>query len=454
MAIVERHIAFLGALREAGLPVSLAEGLDAAHAMAAVDIGERESLRAAYATTVVKRQAHREAFDALFDLWFPRAVGDGVQLAPERGSEVEVTGGVDRSPSVVANRRRLAELVFDGDLAGLDQLAMAALAEFGRLPGDGPARWSPAAALDTLTPRTLMAGLVRTAAPTDTIDERDTRRRFTERIARFERAMRADAQRRIAEERGVPETARWVARPTVDRVDFLTATADDLANLRREVYPLARRLATKMSRRRGRRGLLDFRRTIRLSLATGGVPIRTRHRPRRPHKPELVVLCDISSSVSSFARFTLLLVYALREQFSRVRAFAFVDTPVEVTRYFAASDDVRAALSRMEADGVRFLSGGTNYGKVFVDLAAKHSTLIGPNTALLILGDARSNYLSPETGVLSDLAALARHAHWLNPEPIARWGTGDSAAPAYAEVIEMVECRNLAQLARFVERLA
>src|SRR3954447_21703791 len=75
--LIDPHVAFVAALRTAGLPVSLVESLDATQAMATVDIRQREQLRAGYAACVVKRAAHRASFDRLFDLWWPPAIGDG-----------------------------------------------------------------------------------------------------------------------------------------------------------------------------------------------------------------------------------------------------------------------------------------------------------------------------------------------------------------------------------------
>ena len=136
--------------------------------------------------------------------------------------------------------------------------------------------------------------------------------------------------------------ARVAVRPSIDRLDFTSARKADLAEMRREIYPLARRLATRMARERHarRRGPLDFRRTVRASISTGGVPLTTHHRPKRPHRIELVVLCDVSGSVASFAQFTLMLVYALHEQFGKVRAFTFVDQVHEVTDVFRPGADL------------------------------------------------------------------------------------------------------------------
>jgi uncharacterized protein with von Willebrand factor type A (vWA) domain len=222
------------------------------------------------------------------------------------------------------------------------------------------------------------------------------------------------------------------------------------------VHPLARRLATRLTARRrlGRAGRLDMRRTMRASLSTGGVPVVTKHRPHKPHKPELVVLCDVSGSVTAFAHFTVLLAYALREQFTRVRVFAFVDTCDEVTRFFDAASDPVEALSRMsrEADVVWF-DGHSDYGHAFEVFAERWPDAITPKSSLLVLGDARVNYRPLALPVLRQLARQARHAYWLNPEPRQYWGSGDSAAPAYADVVPMVECRNAAQLEEFVQGL-
>jgi uncharacterized protein with von Willebrand factor type A (vWA) domain len=222
------------------------------------------------------------------------------------------------------------------------------------------------------------------------------------------------------------------------------------------VHPLARRLATRLAVRRkaGDRGRLDFRRTVRASLSTGGVPAATRHRPPRPHRPELVVLCDASDSVASFAHFTLLLTFALREQFTKVRAFGFVDTVDEITRFFAPGADVLETIERLSerADMSRF--GRTDYGQAFTRFAYRYRDAVGPRTSLLILGDARSNHRPPALDALSALAGEARHVYWLNPEPRRQWDTGDSLASVYGAVVPMHECRNAAQLAAFVERLA
>ncbi|MFV2174791.1 VWA domain-containing protein [Actinomadura sp. LOL_016] len=461
-SLVDRHTGFVAALREAGLPVSVAEGLDAVRAMQAVDLLDREALRAAYAATVVKRPAHRTAFDRLFDLWFPAAVGDGAGASPERQARTLGADGrpvpAPLDPQVRLRREELADLLLTGDDAGLRQFARTAVAEYGRPAGQDA--WFSSGVLRALSPGTLMAGLLNAVLQGQErggMAERVARRTFTDRIARFEDLVAGEVRRRIAEDTGVERTARLTVRPPLERLDFSSAGRAELDALRREVYPLARRLATRLvqKQRRGDRGRLDFRRTVRASLGSGGVPLTTHYRPRRPHKPELVVLCDASDSVSAFAHFTLLLTFALREQFTKVRAFAFIDATDEITKYFQPGADVADAMTRMakEADLV-WITGRSNYGHAIKVFADRYGDAVGPKTSLLILGDARSNYGELSLPILRDLADRARHSHWLNPEPRRLWDTGDSAASRYGEIVEMHECRNLAQLGAFVEDLA
>jgi uncharacterized protein with von Willebrand factor type A (vWA) domain len=279
---------------------------------------------------------------------------------------------------------------------------------------------------------------------------------INERIARFDERVAADVRRRLAELTDAESVARTSVRPSIERVSFLAATRTDLVALRREIQPLARRLAARLTidQRHGRRGPLDFRRTMRSSLSSGGVPMQTHHRPKRPNKTDLVVICDLSESVTSFAHFTLLLVYALREQFTRVRAFGFVDELDEVTRFFVPGSDVVAAVTRLAAEAdVTWLLGRTDYGRAFDWFAHRFPDAIGPKTSLLILGDARSNYGDLALPTLEALAGRAKHAYWLNPERRGMWDTGDSRASDFDRIVPMVECRNLAQLADFVREL-
>jgi uncharacterized protein len=459
---------FVRAVREAGIPVGISQAVDAAEILTVVDLLDREQLRHGLAAVLLQRAAQRPTYDVLFDLWWPLgdpvrpvagdgpAADDGGPDAPP-GSTLDLPDGMDLAQLM---RDRLQDLLLDGDEEALRRFARDAVERLGRsAPSPSGQSYFGYRVMRALSPDTLVAHLVAgllAGADRGGLAEQVARQTVRERLAAFRAAVDAEVRRRTAAERGRDAVARNAVRPLADQVDFLRAQSADLAELRRAVGPLARRLAVRLSarRRHGRRGRLDFRRTVRASLGTGGVPVVTHHRPRVVHKPELVVLCDVSGSVAGFSHFTLMLTQALREHFTGVRAFAFVDSTDEVTRFFRPGADVVDAVARIgrEADVVSF-DGHSDYGNAFEVFADRWPSAVGPRTSLLVLGDGRTNYRPPGVPVLADLVTRARSAHWLNPEPRRQWGSGDSAADRYGEVVDMVECRNAAQLADFVTTL-
>ena len=459
--LLDRHIAFLEALRGAGLSVSLAEDLDAVAALTSVEWTDRSIVHDVYAATLVKRQAQRPTFDALFDLYFPRLVGGGVadaQRTETEGSEGDGSPVRDNAAALEAFREALAEALEQGDEQRLQELAAEMVGRFGAMPGRGPglSSWSAYTALQRVAPSQLIERIV-AALLGEGLTEEEAERSAGRRVGAFTATVEADARRRIAEEKGAEHVANVALRPSIDRIDFTSARKADLEEMRREIYPLARRLAARLTKEHHakRRGPLDFRHTVRASMSTGGVPIATHHRPKRPHRTELVVLCDVSGSVANFAQFTLLLVFAMRESFQKVRAFTFIDHVHEVTHHFKPGADVVDVMSDLAASTAHAaLWGRTNYGRALTKFVEEHSDAIGSKTSLLILGDARSNYSDLAADVLKEMAGTVRHAWWLNPEHRRHWGTGDSAAPAYGDIVDMVECRNLTQLAEFVHDLA
>ena len=382
--LVDRHVDFLDALRAAGIQVSLAEGVDAVAALSALRWDDRETLRTAYAATLVKRPvAPADVRHALRPV-LPAPGGRRGRSEPDDPAARE------------SLRDDLLAALVAGDVEAQQALAVDAVGRFGAMPGRGPglSGWSAYTALRRLSPDDLVARIVE-ALTADGRTEEEAERLAARRVGSFAAMVEAEARRRIAEEKGPDHVAEVAVRPSLDRLDFTAAKKADLEEMRREIYPLARRLATRLAREQHarRRGPLDFRRTVRASMSTGGVPMTTHHRPRRPHRTELVVLCDVSGSVASFARFTLMLVFALREQFQQVRAFTFVDQVHEVTRLFVPGADPGQVLADLAASTEHAARWGrTNYGRAFADFQQSFPHAIGPKSSLLVLGDARSNY--------------------------------------------------------------
>ncbi|MFF2204829.1 VWA domain-containing protein [Streptomyces sp. NPDC058145] len=443
-----RITGLVGALREHGVRIGTGETVDAALAVEALGFTDRELLREGLAATLLHGPAQRAVFDPVFDLYFPRGVG-GPEQAPADREEL---------------RDRLARALAADDRALLARLAAEAVDGFGGYGGYGGSPgsdgWSAHQTLDRLRPQTLLARVradVRGRDGGTGFADRLLDDEIRRRIEVFRRLVGAEARRRVAERRGRDEIARRAVAPTADRVDFLYARRDQLAELRRVVWPLARKLATRLAarRRRAARGTIDLRRTLRSSLSTGGVPMRPVLRRRRPVRPELVLLCDVSGSVSGFSDFTMLLVQALHDQFSKVRVFAFVNRLDEVTGLLAhgrADPDGLGARINAEATLTGW-HGSSDYGVALGEFTERYGAAVGPRTTVFVLGDARTNMSDPNLPAVRELARRARRVHWLNPEPRAQWGTGDSAAPAYAELVEMHECRTARQLGGLIARL-
>ena len=442
-----RLLDFTHALRRAGVPVAVSDGLDAMRATAEVDLLSRRQVHEALAATMVKSAGHRPAFDTLFDVYFPPRGG----ASPEHHDP-------DQDRDVGDYLADLVERLLDGDDAAMRRLAHEAVETFGRVEGrDGAPEYFSYRVFRNINP----AGILRRALlQAGTADDPLTQRLLTDeleqRLRHFREEIEAEIRRRMVQRRGPEEVARKLVRALPEDVDFFSVTADEQAEMKRAVKPLARRLATRLAvkRKRARRGRLDTRRTLRRSLATGGVPIEPAWRSKKITRPDLLLICDVSGSVAAFARFTLMFCHALQGQFGRVRSFAFIDTVDEVTELFSEGD-FSEAMRRLssEADLV-WLDGHSDYGHAFERFHAGWADTITPRTTVLVLGDARNNYRAANSWVLADLRRRARRLYWLNPEPRATWDSGDSIVREYARHCDdMVECRTLRQLAKFVERI-
>ncbi|MFE8958152.1 VWA domain-containing protein [Streptomyces iakyrus] len=443
--VAERLTSLVGALRAHGMRIGTGESVDAARAVGELGLADRELLREGLAATLLHGPGQRQVFDPVFDLYFPRGVG---------GPEQRTAGREDL-------RDRLADALTADDRAMLGRLAIEAVDGFGGY-GSSPESdgWSSYQTLERLRPQTLLARVrdnVRGQGGSTGFADRLLEDEIRRRIDTFRAMVAAEARRRVAERRGRDEIARRAVAPTADRVDFLFAGQDRLAELRRTVQPLARKLATRLAarRRRASRGSIDLRRTLRGSLSTGGVPMKPVLRRRRPMRPELVLLCDVSGSVSGFSDFTMLLVQALHDQFSKVRVFAFVNRIDEVTGLLERGRaDPEGLSSRIQGEAaVTGYHGSSDYGMALGEFAERYADAVGSRTTVFVLGDARTNRSDPNLPAVRQIAERARRVHWLNPEQRSRWGTGDSVAPAYAGLVEMHECRNARQLSTLVARL-
>jgi uncharacterized protein with von Willebrand factor type A (vWA) domain len=471
---------FMGELRAAGLPVSLTENLDAMEAVTHIPLEDREAFKYALAATLVKNNAHWRAFETVFEVYFSIR-GREYQLQPDEVDEQTEdedeslqgeadnagagAGGGGDSLSPEELQEMLFQALLHGDDALLRALARQAVKRFagmepGRPVGGTYYLYRTLRNLDLDDTLEALMDQARDDAPEPLtpLEERLERDEYESRIDRLKQEVEAEIRRRLVADRGVEAMAKTLRKPLPEDIDFMHASREELVALRKAIYPLTRKLAVRLARKRrhGRKGPLDFRATVRQSLSYGGVPVEPKFRYPRPSKPEIFVIADISGSVASFARFTLHLVYAIAGQFSKVRSFVFIDGIDEVTRFFEGVDDIAEAVHRVntEADVV-WVDGHSDYGHAFEVFWNTYGREIGPKTTVMILGDARNNYHASQAWVIKEIRKKARHVFWLNPEPGSYWDTGDSIVGEYGVHCDGVfECRNMRQLERFVENLA
>jgi uncharacterized protein with von Willebrand factor type A (vWA) domain len=457
---------FIDELRAAGVPVSMVEAIDGMRAVEAIEIGDRVALRETLRATLIKNQRHERAFDTAFDVYFsmvpqPEATppdGDtGAELPPSERSE-----GADHAPF------DLDALLDDllQALAGLDEEAMrrGARTAVDELAGMEPGRpvggtyylYRTLRRLDLADLEQRLLDALMADEDLSDFDQRLLREEVETRLEQLRQEIEAEIRRRLVDDRGRDAVARTLRRPLIEDIDLMHATTRDLQEMEAAIGPLTRKLAARLARRRRKRaGRLDFRRTMRKSLATGGVPVEPQFRHPRPHRPEVWLLCDISGSMATFSRFTLQFTHAMATHFSKLRSFAFVDTIDEVTDFFGAGVDFGSALQRVTTEAeVVWLDGHSDYGNSLETFNTRYGRQLTPRTTVIITGDARNNYRPPRDKVLGDIAASARAVVWLNPEPRAYWDTGDSAMSHYATHCTSVhEVRTLRQLEEFIEEL-
>ncbi|MEU0540525.1 VWA domain-containing protein [Nocardia sp. NPDC005978] len=451
-------VGFVEALRARGIPVGPSETVDAAQVITVLDLMDREVLREGLACALLRRTTQRATYDGLFDLWFPAALGERIGAA-----EVEIPYKPDGSVNIIELRQMLAELLLQEPSPEQEQqlqaLAAQMVEQMGQYQAAGGPSFSSYQTLKDLQPELLVAKLLAGLAAGMDNSDFDTevaRRTARQRIKSFRGTVEAETRRRVAERIGRERVANYGVARQAEDADFLRISQNELDDLRRSSQRLARILASRLAsrRRKARRGEIDLRKTLRKSMSTGGVPVNLVTRKPRPGRPDLILICDISGSVAGFSSFTMVLVNALREQFSRVRIFAFVDRVDEVTQLFDATTPLDQITRRIFTEAkVVGIEGHSDYGSALEGFAEQFPDAVTSRTSLLILGDARTNYRDPALDTLRQLVGVAKHAYWLNPEAEKMWGTGDSAAKKYAEIIEMHECRSARQLTAVVGRL-
>jgi uncharacterized protein len=454
---------FAGLLRQNGLRVSPAEVTDAVRATELVPLEEKQVLRSALRATLVKRGQDAPTFDRLFELYFTGAKDllDGLQrsllgqLEQEKLNELELEEVAQAIALLPMSP--LTEALINGRSAELARLLrQAALSvDFRGLQsplqrGFYSRRILQAAGaggaereLDSLVQALAQRGLSPEALELVSQQRSHTLRELEE------------AARRVADREQQSRDVERRGAGTLSQKSLSTLTPQEVERMREVVKRLAEKLKSRLSRRRKvrRRGALSVRRTLRRNLESGGVPARLVFRSKRPERPEIVVLCDVSDSVRNASRLMLQFVYTLQAHYARVRSFVFVSDLGEVTHLFKQVE-VAEAVDLATAGKVINLAANSNYGHALKLFWSTHLGSVNRRTTVIVLGDGRSNYNPPNAWVLGELRRKCKRLLWLCPEDRGAWGFGDSEMPLYARHCHRVEpVRSLEDLARVAEQL-
>lgn len=426
---------FIRALRASDVRVSTSEAIDAANAMQLVGYGDRVRLRDTLGLVLAKSPDEKATHDHLFDLFFRRSpqgharpetaekageTSDGLRSLIESGDEAAIAMAIEAA----GNEANLADMRFSTQVPYYVQKMMKAMG------GDA-----------------LQAALVRRLQGHGETDEAEAAALMAARRAAMVRA-RSHAEAQFAVfGRGATEQFRdeALAEKRLDRI-----TQHELERLQALVEKIARRLATKYSRRRRKTatGQLDLRRTLRANAGLGGVPFDLVWKSKRRDRPKLVLVCDVSGSVSQYVRFLLMLVFAFRDVVPEVRTFAFSGRLEDVGEVFE-THGLAAGMDRI----VRTIGmSSTDYGQALSDLRVNHDGAIDRRTTLLVLGDGRSNYGDGRLDLFAEMTTRAKRTIWLSPEQKALWGTGDSLLPKYRPYCSvMAEVSSLRDLERTID---
>jgi hypothetical protein len=445
--LAAKLLGFCEELRGEGIAVGTSEILDAFAALEEVPWSSQDDFREALAATIAKSQEDRRIFELLFERWFFRsAEAEAIERGlNEEGRRHEGGERLD----IDELREQVRRAIVEGDDGEMRDLARLAIAAFGR-QGEG----SGVVGVDVQRIRRTLGLSAGTQPPQeDGAEELPTIDR--DQLNQFERHLRRELERGLIERTSTLPPSRPLA--DLDRA-LPTSPTQDLAAVHRAVSQMKRRLATLGHEQRGRRRgrTVDVRRTMRASLETGGVPLRLRYRPKRPRRPEIYVLCDVSTSVTSASVFFLSVLHALHDSFRKLRSFVFIERISEVTEVFEHERDFRVIAERISSEGgVADVSGYTDYGRVWLELLAEISDDLDPRSTVIVLGDARTNGREPHAEVFGTLAERAGRLFWLNPEPRLYWNYGDSVMAAYEpHTTEAFECWTTKHLEHFVDVVA
>ncbi len=437
---------FIRTLRRSGVRISIAETLEAFEAVRQVGISERELFRDALAAVLAKSIIEKRIFRECFDRYFSP---DIFTCSEGSGNEPRELKAVD------AERSALTQMMLMADHGGLAAaLALAAREE--NLPGMKHFTQKNLYVLrimERMGSRTLDADIrmfqdqgtpqsMGTAAQLEKARETLTQNVRNIVVRQLELVTKADRDQSIDE---------MLRNARLNQLD-----QQHLQRMHIIIQRLVKQLNDIHSRRRkaARRGMLDFKKTLRKNVTYEGMLFDTHWKRKKIERPQVVALCDVSRSVQRTVRFLLLFLYSLNKTVIDIRSFVFCSDLAEVTDVFSKYR-IEEALERLQTGAeIPVLMGRTDYDRSFRDFRENHLDAVTRKTTVLIIGDARNNYADTDIDNLKTIYRRCKKLIWLNPDIPSYWGSGDSEIKKFMPYCHMVrECNTLTHLERLVGSL-
>jgi hypothetical protein len=447
---------FIDGLKFRGVRVSVSETMDALKGVTEIGVADKAAFKAVLRATLVKDKKDIANFDDLFDLFFnPSSV-----LLTQK-SELE-----KKIASLLKDAKDLFTEEFMGIMQGDPKMMMALVGRIAEANNLQDIRFPMQSGYFFTKMSGMLSGMGLDRELSDFIEflrehgylengmgEQNVRGLFDARINDIKDLIRTEIKKEQEKHRNPKKDQ--VVPDTVGERNFSELSEQEIEEMRDSVKALVRKIKDTLAirERRVKRGRFDIKRTIRRSLQYGGVPIKVIFRKKKKTKGQLVTICDVSRSVWNASRFMLNLLYSLQDQFDRVRSFVFVSDLGEVTKIFSRYENNEALKRLVSEAGINFFSY-TDYGEVLLRFYNDYLDSVNRRTTVIIIGDARNNYMAHNAWVLEKVKKRARKIYWLNPEPERWWGSGDSDMDKFIPfVTDARECRNLKQLAKFIEEL-
>lgn len=272
----------------------------------------------------------------------------------------------------------------------------------------------------------------------------------------YEGFIRSVFMRSIMEQQMMMEDAAEGSQGADSDADLLYR---DISNFREEEIPKAYQLIDQVTRRingevnarqrtSGRSAALDFKKTIRAGLSTGGALSKLHYKKKRRKKKRVVLLCDVSGSMLQFSEFAIRFIKSMSDISDHSDIFLFSEEVLKVNPF---------ALENMNAFGnyvrsSRVWGKGTNIGRALEYISAMQPSILGPSTVLLILSDAKTVDLDRAELALMRAAQISGSVVWMNPIPEGKWQYLKGVM-ALKRHCNMVSCSTLNELARACARL-